>query len=211
MLLYIQLKNSSAVIPSRAHKTDIGYDLTAIRNHKVWQVGLFLYDTGIAVAPPQGFYLEILPRSSLSKTGYMLANSVGTIDPDYRGNLFIALNKVNPSAPDLKLPFCKCQLVLRHAISADVKVVENLDSTERGSGSFGSTGNTHYLGMVTALIEKKSNFIKTGSSALASLTGTILVRIVIQQTNPNNLSRDGYPTGGVPAGTPPGSTLLPQV
>ena len=137
----VQKKNILAVIPSRAHETDIGYDLTAISQHKVMDNGTILYDTGIAVTPPEGYYLEILPRSSLSKTGYMLANSVGTIDPDYTGNLFIALNKVNKEAPDLELPFCKCQLVIRHAIYADVKVVESLVDTERGHGGFGSTGD----------------------------------------------------------------------
>ena len=71
----------------------------------------------------------------------MLANSVGTVDPDYTGNLYIALAKINPDAPELELPFCKCQLILRKAIYADVIKVESLVDTDRGDGGFGSTGD----------------------------------------------------------------------
>ena len=116
-------KHKDAVLPSRAHPTDVGYDLVAIGKHKTLKSGVTLYDTGLVVIPPDGHYIEILPRSSISKTGYMLANSVGTIDPDYRGNLYIALLKIVPDAPELELPFCKCQLVLRKAIYADVEEI----------------------------------------------------------------------------------------
>jgi dUTP pyrophosphatase len=141
MFIKCVVKDERAVIPSRAHDKDVGYDLTAIKKHKVLDSGIILYDTGISVAPPEGHYIEIVPRSSISKTGYMLANSVGTVDPDYTGNLYIALAKINPDAPELELPFCKCQLILRKAIYADVIKVESLVDTDRGDGGFGSTGD----------------------------------------------------------------------
>jgi len=130
-----------AILPSRAHETDVGYDLTAISKHKVLQNGVILYDTGLSITPPPGFYIEIVPRSSISKTGYMLANSVGTIDPDYTGNLYIALVKIVPGSPEIPLPFTKCQFVLRKAYYGMIKEVDSLDSTDRGSGGFGSTGS----------------------------------------------------------------------
>ena len=133
-------RHKDAILPSRAHETDVGYDLTAICKHKVLENGVIVYDTGLAVTPPKGYYIEIVPRSSISKTGYMLANSVGTIDPDYTGNLYIALVKVVPNSPELPLPFCKCQFVLRKAIYAEVKEVDYLCHTKRGGGGFGSTG-----------------------------------------------------------------------
>lgn len=129
-----------ARLPSRAHDSDVGLDLTAIRVHKRVRNGVILYDTGIAVSPPAGYYLEILPRSSISKTGWMLANSVGTIDPGYTGNLYIALIKVDDDAQELDLPFCKFQLVTRKAYRPKVEERETLQETERGSGGFGSTG-----------------------------------------------------------------------
>ena len=133
--------NPNAVIPSRANSTDIGLDLVAIDVYKVLDSGVVLYDTGISASVPKGYYLEILPRSSLSKTGWMLANSVGVIDPSYRGNLLIALAKGTNQPEPIKLPFCKCQLVLRRALYAEVQEVSSLSDTERGLGGFGSTGD----------------------------------------------------------------------
>lgn len=130
-----------AVTPTRAHPTDIGYDLTVISVKTQMSSNTYLFDTGIAVRPPKGYYIEILPRSSLSKTGWVLSNSVGTIDPDYRGNLFVALTKVDKSTNwnPYQLPFTKVQLILRKANQYNVKEVESLDETVRGDGGFGST------------------------------------------------------------------------
>jgi dUTP pyrophosphatase len=138
----IKLKkvDKNAIVPQRATDGSVGYDLTAIKLFKKVSENTFLYDTGIQIAPPAGYYTEIVPRSSLIKTGYMLANSVGVIDSDYRGNLMIALTKVDQSAPDLELPFTKCQLLVRkEEISYSFEEVESLKDTTRGCGGFGST------------------------------------------------------------------------
>ena len=135
----VERLNESAVIPTRGTTLSVGYDITAIGLYKRLSARTALYHTGIRVCPPEGYYVEIIPRSSLSKTGYMLSNSVGTIDPDYRGELLIALTKVDDSLPDLEFPFCRCQMVLRKC--EYYNVVEgaiNVD-TERGNGGFGST------------------------------------------------------------------------
>ena len=128
-----------AVVPAKAHPSDIGYDLTAIDLFKQISESITLFETGIRVSPPEGYYLEILPRSSMSKTGYMLANSVGTIDPDYTGTIKIALIKVAKELPDIKLPFTRCQIVLRKAEYAEMVQAESLDKTTRGEGGFGSS------------------------------------------------------------------------
>jgi len=150
MSIKIVKRNIDAVIPSRAHPTDIGLDLVAIKTHKIINSNTIMYDTGIAVSPPQGFYLEIVPRSSISKTGWVLANSVGIIDPDYSGNLYIVLSRVVPLSEELELPFCNCQLILRKAEYAQVIEVDDLndhipwdvDITKgRSNGGFGSTGS----------------------------------------------------------------------
>jgi dUTP pyrophosphatase len=133
------LMNKEAVLPTKGTDFSVGYDLTAIRLSKKINSVTWLYNTGLMVKPPDGYYLEILPRSSLIKTGYMLANSVGIIDSDYRGELLIALNKVDDTVPHLQTPFTKCQLVLRKYENYTVTQVEKLDDTERGAGGFGST------------------------------------------------------------------------
>lgn len=138
--LKFELCHPHAVLPSRAHPTDTGYDLTIIEVAKTINPVVTLYDTGIKACIDPGYYLEIVPRSSIIKTGYMLANNVGIIDEDYRGNLFVALAKIYPDAPRLQLPFKGFQLIPRKRIDCDVECVDAVDSnTVRGQGGFGSS------------------------------------------------------------------------
>lgn len=129
----------NAVTPTMGTPYSTGFDLTAISVFKRIDDRTVLYNTNIRVKPPPGYYTEILPRSSISKSGYMLANSVGVIDEDYRGDLLIALTKVNEKVPDLQLPVKICQLVLRKREQFAMVEVDTLNSTERGAGGFGST------------------------------------------------------------------------
>jgi len=145
MSINVVKRSGDAIIPSRAHPTDIGLDLVALRVHKIINPDVIMYDTGLAATAPRGYYLEILPRSSISKTGWMLANSVGVLDPDYIGNLYIVMVRVVSAAEELPLPFSRCQLVLRKAEYATVREVEEDDllshPSERGVGGFGSSGD----------------------------------------------------------------------
>jgi deoxyuridine 5'-triphosphate nucleotidohydrolase len=128
-----------AVTPTRAHPSDVGYDLTAISVFKTLSPCTTLYETGIVVTPPEGYYVEIVPRSSISKTGYVLSNSVGIIDPSYTGSLKIAVTKVDAYFENLELPFCRAQLVLRKREGFLMSEVKEVEATERGDGGFGST------------------------------------------------------------------------
>lgn len=137
-----QIHSNNAIVPTRAGPEEIGYDLTIISKNKVINSTTIMYDTGISVKPPEGFYTEIVPRSSLTKTGWIMANSIGIIDPTYRGTLKIVMTKVCPESNELSLPFVKFQLIVRKMYIPDVIVVnENFNSTERGNGGFGSTDN----------------------------------------------------------------------
>lgn len=130
-----------AILPSKTRVSDVGYDLTIIRKVKPLNNVVSLYDTGIKIRVPIGYYTEIVPRSSLSKSGYILANSVGIIDRSYNGNLYIALAKVDGSAPDIIFPFRCCQLIVRkqhHVLWKETN--HDLEATARGEGGFGSTG-----------------------------------------------------------------------
>jgi deoxyuridine 5'-triphosphate nucleotidohydrolase len=130
-----------AVAPSKAHLTDSGYDLTVVS--KIKEVdGVCYYDTGIKVMPPCGYYFDVIGRSSISKTGWMLANNVGVIDSSYRGSIIIALVRVNPSAEEITLPMRIAQMIPRrinHLLSKEVSE-EELIGTCRGEGGFGSSG-----------------------------------------------------------------------
>lgn len=137
--ILINRTRPDAVIPSKVRSSDSGYDLTAVACIKKSGI-LEMYDTGIKVKPPEGFYFDVVPRSSLSKTGYILANSVGVIDRSYRGNILLALLKVDPAAPSLSLPARVAQMIPRPIVHFEVVEAPNLEDTARGEGGFGSTG-----------------------------------------------------------------------
>jgi deoxyuridine 5'-triphosphate nucleotidohydrolase len=136
-------KDPRAIVPSKKRGSDVGYDLTVISYVEDMGNNTYLYDTGLVVQPPNGYYIEIAPRSSFSKSGYILSNSVGFIDPPYLNTLKVPLTKKHPDVPDLQLPFTGFQLILRkHEHGHVVEVTqEELISTSRGLGGFGSTGS----------------------------------------------------------------------
>ena len=120
-----------------------------------------LIGLGFMAEPPEGYYLEIVPRSSTGlKTNLRQPNSIGVIDSDYRGEVKamyeskIEERKVAHSGTVFSAPVYKCvgtatlikagdrfaQMILRKKYDADLVEVEELSETERGTGGFGSTG-----------------------------------------------------------------------
>ena len=139
MKLSVKLEHPNAVMPTRVHEDDIGFDIIIIDIFKVVNDSITMYETGIAVKPDDGYYVEVVPRSSFSKTGYVLANSIGIIDPNYRGTIKIAVIKVDKNMPDLPVPYKGFQLIVRKVEKVKLKQVLDLDKTSRGDGGFGST------------------------------------------------------------------------
>lgn len=141
----------------KAYDNPAGMDLTLVHLIKV-EKGIAYFGTGWAVQPEDGYYTEIVPRSSLPKSGWHLANSVGIIDSDYRGELIVALtptldaffsihrsdvsvnNTVSVLAKSVPLPARFVQLIVRRKESFTVQEVDSLDDTQRSSGGFGSSG-----------------------------------------------------------------------
>lgn len=130
---------ADAVAPSKSSTSDSGFDLTLIdRAHRVGPVEFFR--TGIKVQPAFGWYFDLVPRSSISKSGYMLANSIGVIDRGYTGEILVPLYKSDPHGPELPLPARIVQIIPRPIIAAQLVEVESFEETARGTGGFGSTG-----------------------------------------------------------------------
>ena len=100
-----------------------------------------LIPTGLRIAIPAGFEGQVRPRSGLAlRHGVTVLNSPGTIDADYRGEVGIVL--INHGATSIVIePLSRiAQLVIAPVVQARVEVAEELDSTERGSAGYGSTG-----------------------------------------------------------------------
>lgn len=140
LITHYSKDSKEAVTPSKSNPSDSGYDLTLIRKKKNYGK-VELYDTGIKIQPPQGYYFDMVPRSSIMKSGYILANSVGIIDQSYRGNIMVPLIKIDDKQPDLVLPCRLIQLIPRKFIHFDMIEVDEseLTKTIRGTGGFGSS------------------------------------------------------------------------
>lgn len=127
-----------AIPPIKNHDSDTGYDLSLIKKIKEYN-NVHYYDTCIKVQPPLGYYFEIVGRSSIAKTGWMLANNIGIIDCSYVGSIIVALVKVNPCADELILPSKLIQLIPRKLILMDSYEVESIETTKRAdTGGLGS-------------------------------------------------------------------------
>jgi dUTP pyrophosphatase len=162
LTLKIKKLHPEAVIPSSAFLTDAGYDCVAINDGDPKydeHSGVLLYveyKTGLACQLPEGYHIELFPRGSVSKTGLILANSIGLVDNAYRGEIVFRYKA--PLAPDKQEKgfgaqyyhtsfFPKYnkgdrigQIVIRKTYKMKVVEVEELDKTDRGIGAFGSTG-----------------------------------------------------------------------
>lgn len=131
--------SDDAVMPSKTRISDSGYDITLISEKK--RIGqTVLFGTGLIVEPPWGWYFDVVPRSSIIKTGYIMANSVGIIDRAYRGELMVPLLKLDDRAAPLALPFRAAQLIPRPIVHFPLTEADSLDNTARGAQGFGSSG-----------------------------------------------------------------------
>lgn len=103
------------------------------------EVGLVL--TGISIALPLGYEAQIRPRSGLAlKHGLTILNSPGTIDADYRGEIGVIFANLGKEEFQVKRGMRIAQMVINKYEQAVWVEVEELSSTSRGSGGFGSTG-----------------------------------------------------------------------
>ncbi|SNR86213.1 dUTP diphosphatase [Desulfurobacterium atlanticum] len=125
--------------PFKKRISDSGWDLYLVEVVK--QSGdVYLFDTKVKVKPPAGYYLDLVPRSSIYKSGFILANSVGIIDMTYRGTIKVPLVRIDHSKEFPELPWRAVQLIPRRFYPLEVKKVSSLDETLRGERGFGSTG-----------------------------------------------------------------------
>ncbi len=142
-----KLINSSAIhcMPTRANPTDAGLDLRALFEVTIHPNSVALIDTGIAVKIPVNHVGLVFQRSGLTKHNITLANAVGVIDSDYRGQVLVALRNLNEETEfSVKAGDRIAQLVILPIVIPKLVEVnttkEDWNDTSRGSGGFGSTG-----------------------------------------------------------------------
>lgn len=143
MRINIKKLNVLAEVPLRGSNDSAGYDLYAATSyiievppHSTVKVG-----TGWAMDIPSGYFGAVFARSGLAtKEGLRPANCVGVIDPDYRGEIMVAVHNDTDTVRFVNPGERIAQIVFMPFISAEFVSMGNLEPTVRGSGGFGSTG-----------------------------------------------------------------------
>ena len=127
----------SAVVPTKAHESDAGFDMTCTR-FEVTNGELFTYHTDIAVEIPDGHVGLLFPRSSIYKQDLLLTNSVGVVDSGYRGEVMF---KFKPIAYEVKQHYQVGdrigQLIIIPYPYIEFVEAEELNEKERGLGGHG--------------------------------------------------------------------------
>jgi dUTP pyrophosphatase len=141
--LPVVLGHPDARLPTRAHPDDAGLDLRSIENIEIPPGERRRVRTGLRVAIPPGHGGLVLPRSGLAlRSGLTLLNSPGLIDPGYRGDIDVIAHNSDLHEPvRVSVGDRIAQLVLVRLAALEPSVVEELPSSERDEGGFGSTGS----------------------------------------------------------------------
>jgi len=140
MNVNIKRLHKEAVIPKYSKEGDAGMDLTAVNRRKD-EFGNVHYDTGLAFEIPKGYLGLLFPRSSNAKKKLLLSNSVGVIDSGYRGEVSFKFKKSSLlSTAVYNVGERVGQLIIMPYPQITFKEVMELEDSERGSGSYGSTG-----------------------------------------------------------------------
>ncbi|MEZ5680641.1 MAG: dUTP diphosphatase [Erythrobacter sp.] len=128
-------------LPAYATSGAAGMDVLSAENITIKPGQRHAVATGFAVAIPDGFEIQVRPRSGLAlKHGISVPNTPGTIDSDYRGEVKIIMINHGDEPFAIARGDRVAQLVLAPVTQAAWDLVEELDETERGAGGFGSTG-----------------------------------------------------------------------
>ena len=128
-------------LPAYATEGAAGMDVLAAEDATLEPGARHAIATGLALAIPAGFEIQVRPRSGLAlKHGISVPNTPGTIDSDYRGELKVILINLGASAFEVRRGDRIAQLVLAPVVRASWLKVDELDETARGDGGFGSTG-----------------------------------------------------------------------
>ena len=136
----------NAILPTHGTALAAGVDLYALlpdgqESAAVAPQGKYLFPTGIAVEIPEGYVGLVFARSGIAtKRQLAPANCVGVIDSDYRGELKIGLVNLSSEPYTISDGERVAQLVIAPVIVPTIEVADELDSTERAAGGFGSTG-----------------------------------------------------------------------
>ncbi|MPQ32668.1 dUTP diphosphatase [Clostridium estertheticum] len=142
-MLNVKVKkiNELAILPQYAHEGDAGLDLFSVEEMIIMPGETVLVHTGIQIELPKDTEAQIRPRSGLAlKNSITVLNTPGTIDEGYRGEIGIILINHGKINFRVEMNMKIAQMVIKPVLKVSIVEVEELNSTQRGKGGFGSTG-----------------------------------------------------------------------
>jgi dUTPase len=104
--------DENAIQPFKNNYSDAGYNISIIKQHKIINTNTIMYDTGLQLKIPNGYFAEIIPNQSILKLGYNFTNTI-IINSNYNNNIYIYLTKIEENAMNIEFPFNCCQLIIR--------------------------------------------------------------------------------------------------
>lgn len=139
-MLNVRIKKlvSEAVNPKYAKFGDAGMDVYAVSKNETDKY--VEYGTGLAFEIPEGYTMLVFPRSSVSNTDLVMANSVGVLDSGYRGELKLRFRK--NGSDDYQVGDRVGQIIVLPYPTVNFEEVKNLSESIRGEGGFGSSGKS---------------------------------------------------------------------
>lgn len=139
MEIKIQKLHKNAKLPAYETIGSAGMDLSCLEDIILKPGETMLVPTGLAMEIPRGYEGQVRSRSGLALNGVVVANSPGTIDSDYRGEVRVILRNVTGDYVALGAGTRIAQLVIAPVVPVIWEEAEDLSKTERGDGGFGST------------------------------------------------------------------------
>lgn len=130
----------SAVLPSKAHADDAGFDLVATSVEEDRKRNIVTYGTGLAFEIPKGYVGLLFPRSSVYKHQISLSNCVGVIDSGYRGEVTFKFRIEQPHISRYSVGDRIGQLIIMPYPEIEFEEADELSDTDRGTGGYGSSG-----------------------------------------------------------------------
>lgn len=145
MKVKVKKLHSDAVIPKYAKPGDAGLDLYAVDvkphvDSLTGETTKIIVDSGLAFEIPEGFVGLVFPRSSIQSTGLRMSNCVGVIDSGYRGSVKTVFDIKDSSLTYYEAGDRFAQIMIIPYPPVELQEVDELSSTDRGEGGFGSTG-----------------------------------------------------------------------
>ncbi|MDF5720572.1 MAG: dUTP diphosphatase [Rhizonema sp. PD37] len=144
VIVKVKRLTPEAQLPRYEHPGDSGADVVAVTDYTLQPMQWFAVPTGLSAEVPMGFELQIRPRSGLAlKHGVTILNTPGTVDAGYRGEIKVILLNLGSVAFQINKGQKIAQLVVAPVAWGKFEEVDELSSSQRGNGGFGSTGITY--------------------------------------------------------------------